>query len=392
MSAYRYRAAASDGSIVVGRLTAADRGSALAALRTKGLYAVEVGVERGSSPGRISARNLATGLASLGALFEAGLPTDKALAAFEDAAPPEWQVAVRFMQGRIQQGGGLADALEAAQAGIPGVVVGIIRAGEAGGSVGTAVARAAQLAESTAQLRSVVTGALAYPAMLGVVGSLSIAVVLGVVLPRFASIVADSGASVPPLAHAALRVGGAIRSGVVPAGLALIGGAAAWQTWTRRAAGLRQWHALLLDMPVVGPLRLMSASSRACAALGSLLESGVPVATALQHTAASCGDACVESRILLARKDVLGGSRLSAALSNRCAVSVTAARLVRSGEDSARVPAMLTHAAHVDQTITAARLTLLVRFIEPTLIVGFAGIVAAVAAALLQAIYAVRPA
>jgi type II secretory pathway component PulF len=55
------------------------------------------------------------------------------------------------------------------------------------------------------------------------------------------------------------------------------------------------------------------------------------------------------------------------------------------------VPALLAQAAELEQREAERRLATLVTFLEPALILAFAGLVAFVAAALLQAVYSLRP-
>jgi type II secretory pathway component PulF len=52
---------------------------------------------------------------------------------------------------------------------------------------------------------------------------------------------------------------------------------------------------------------------------------------------------------------------------------------------------MLAHAARIEQQRSDRLVRTLVRMLEPILLLGFAALVALVAAALLQAIYSVRP-
>jgi general secretion pathway protein F len=52
---------------------------------------------------------------------------------------------------------------------------------------------------------------------------------------------------------------------------------------------------------------------------------------------------------------------------------------------------MLAHAGRLERDAVLRRVRGAVRLIEPAMIVGFGGVVALVAAALLQALYSVRP-
>jgi general secretion pathway protein F len=88
---------------------------------------------------------------------------------------------------------------------------------------------------------------------------------------------------------------------------------------------------------------------------------------------------------------VAEGQGLTAALEATRAVTATAVQLAAIGESSSRLPVLLAKAADLEEQAAERRLHALAGFLEPALIVAFAGLVAFVAAALLQAVYALRP-
>jgi general secretion pathway protein F len=141
----------------------------------------------------------------------------------------------------------------------------------------------------------------------------------------------------------------------------------------------------------VGRARLASSTARVAAALAGLLESGVPLASAVIHAARAAGDAAVARRLLSAREQVVAGGRFGAAVEAQRALTPTAVRLVRAGEETGRLAAMLAHAAQLEGARAESIVKGAVRLIEPLLILGFGGLIALVAGALLQAIYSVRP-
>jgi general secretion pathway protein F len=142
---------------------------------------------------------------------------------------------------------------------------------------------------------------------------------------------------------------------------------------------------------VIGKIRRSAATARVCAALSALLQSGVALSSALTHAAHAAGDAAIQDRVLAARTSVIAGVRPSAAFLTENALTPTASRLVRAGEETGALVPMLAHAARLENERATDRVRSAVRLLEPTLILAFGGLVALVAAALLQAIYSVRP-
>ncbi|HEU4722070.1 MAG TPA: type II secretion system F family protein, partial [Gemmatimonadaceae bacterium] len=132
-------------------------------------------------------------------------------------------------------------------------------------------------------------------------------------------------------------------------------------------------------------------TARAALSLSALLDSGIPVIDALRFAARSAGDGAMERRLARASIDVSAGRSLSSAFTASDALTPTAVQLLRAGEETGRVSGLLSHAAKLEQERSERITKTFVRALEPMLIFGFASVVALVAAALLQAVYSVRP-
>lgn len=393
-STFSYRAARQNGALETGSVDAMSRDEASSLLSARDLFPIEISAaEAGSHERRtpLAVGDLALGLRLLGTLLEAGLPISRTLAAFEELAPGAWRVALPSIRDAIRGGESLATALAHAPIAIPPIVIGIARAGEAGSGLGAAMSRAADHMERAAATRAAIRGALAYPIILVVVGSGSLALLVGVVLPRFAAILADLGQALPPATRLVIAAAHVARATAIPALIVTLLATAAWRAWTATEHGLTRWHSVLLTLPLVGAIRLGAASARVVSALAALVESGVPIGGALAHAARASGDAEITRRVLGARERVIVGSSLSSALGESRALTSSAVRLVRAGEETGRLAPMLVHAARIEDDRAQHLVRGVVRLLEPALIVMFGGVVAVVAAALLQAVYSVRP-
>lgn len=390
---YTYRAARRDGAIEFGKLDASGREDAMAYLTRQGLFPIELRLEGGSEEqrGRLSTADLALGLRVLAGLLESGLPILRSLHAMDDLVPPSWKRVLPQVRESVREGNSLATALEGAPLDIPTVVVGMIRAGEAGSGVAPAVRRAADLMESAAARRRAIRGALAYPLVLSGAGAASLALMVGVVLPRFEAILLDLGQSLPPITYIVLAGAAAFRAAALPAMAALATVGLAWRGWMGTEAGRRRWHQFLLSLPLIGSVRRSSGSAHVSATLAALLASRVSLSPALVHAARASGDAELASRLLVAREQVVAGSSLASAIEAEEALTPTTVRLIRAGEEMGQLENMLEHAARLESERAEQVVRAAVRLLEPALIMTFGGIVAVVAAALLQAVYSVRP-
>jgi type II secretory pathway component PulF len=374
-------------------VSAESRDQALVSLQDRGWYPTDVRATARLARGKrtIPLDDLALGLRVLATLLDAGLSVKKTLAAFGDLAPESWEPGLAPMSDAVRDGKSLADALASSTLKVPPLVIGILRAGEAGSGIAPAVLRAAEIIERSTATRAAVRGALAYPAVLAVAGTLSMALLVGVVLPRFAAILTGLNQTLPRTTRLVLGTATVMREAAIPALVCAAALVVGWLLWTKTERGRAQWHTLLFALPVVGNVRRSAATSRAAAALASLLESGVPLASALPYAGRASGDAAEETMLTAARELIVHGERPSVALKRTGSLTPTALRLVRAGEESGRLARMLDHAALLEAARTEQAVRGAVRLIEPVMILAFGGAVALVAAALLQAIYTVRP-
>lgn len=392
MSAFTYEAARADGATVRGQLDAPTRPDAAALLSSRGLFPLRVepvGDRHPWRPPRPSVRARATVFQSLATLVEAGLPLEQALGATEGIAVGQVRDALGRVRARVREGASLAGALGPESGLVSGVTLGLVRAGERGVGLGPALQQAAAQLEREAESVARVRAALAYPLLLAVAGTISVAVIVLFVVPRFATILGDLGEALPPATRLLIALSTFVRrDGLVLVALGIGAGALGLPALARQQAA---WHGWLLRLPIIGPLRHGLATARVSRTLAALLETGTPALAALTIAEGAAGDAAVAERIQIARERVAEGIGLGQALAGTHALTGPALRLLAVGEQSGRVPMVLARAAVLEETNAERRLRMLVGFLEPALIVAFAGMVAFVAAALLQAVYSVRP-
>lgn len=393
MTAYRYEAVRADGATVRGALTASSGSEAAGVLSARGLFPVRVEPAPAAGAGwyarRPSPLAQARVLHSLASLVEAGIPLEQALRISGHVASGWLHGALERVRMQVREGVSLGAAFAAQDGVFSGVVIGLVRAGERGVGLGPALAQAAAHLEREAETAARIRGALAYPLLLATVGTLSVGVIVLFVVPKFAAILSDLGQALP-LATRLLITASAVarRFGLVIAG-AGIAAAMLCARWVRRHSAA--WHDWLLDLPLIGPVRHGLATARTCRSLAALLGTGTPALSALAIAQDAAGDGAVAGRLARARAEVAEGAALSAALTTAAAFTPNALQVLVIGERSGRLPVLLLKAADLEEREAERRLKTLVTLVEPALILAFAGMVAFVAAALLQAVYSLRP-
>ena len=393
MTVYRYRAARPDGAIVRGAVDAASAPQAAATVTDLGLYPITLDcVEPGDTPRRrVDRRDLAIVFQSIAALVSAGVPLERAVGASEALAGGALRHALGLARSGLREGLSFAHALAQERGVVPEVVLGMIGAGERGNQLAPALDQIAAHLEREAELVARVRQALAYPLLLVAVGTVSVLVIGLVIVPRFADVLGDLGEDIP-LATRLLLTGSALLSHfwflLIPLTIGAVWGVG---DLLARSASRQFVDETLIAVPVLGRVRHALATARVTRALGGMLRAGMPLLPALEAARAAAGDTAVASRLERVRERVAQGTPLATALDREAAFTASARQLVAVGESSGRLGDMTLRAGDIAAQEADRGLKTLLTFVEPALIVAFGGLVAFVAAALLQAVYAIRP-
>ena len=396
MPLYAYQAIDAGGHRSRGRLSAATAAALISDLEGQGLLALHVdeATEQVTSGGLGFGRRTAVleFTRAVAALLPAGMPLAKALAAGATTAPASVRPTLDAVRAKVERGDELAAALAEHPKLFTSLYVGVVRAGEKSGALDHAFERLADHLERESELRSKLVSMSIYPVLLALVGAAAVSVLVLFVLPRFAELLLSSGATLPATAAAIVDMTTWLQTNwrflvVIPPAFLLA------FAWLRTAEAGRRFSAKArIYIPVVGNWRRQTLAAAFARMVGELLTGGAPLLMALQDAHDCMTDPVAKAETERIRVRVREGSALHAAISERRVFPAVLPQLVALGEDAGRLAQFLIKSAELLERKTERTLERLVAIAEPAMIVGFGGIVALVALALLQAIYGVNAA
>src|SRR2546423_879612 len=267
MPSFRWSAVNPGGDVARGVMEAPDRAAVVERLQRQGqivlradlaagrggwadLLQIELGRSRG-----LDKTSLSEVTRELSIMLGAGQDLDRALRfVVENTRNARARGILGNVRDKVRSGSSLAAALAGEPQSFSKMYVGLVRAGEAGGTLSTTLDRLATLLERERSLSANLRSALIYPALLIVAAIGSIVLLLDYVLPQFTPIFEQAGAELPAATRLLMTLGtvvGALAPWLFVALLA--GGLAARQPLTRPAYRLRvdRW---LLRLPVIGGL------------------------------------------------------------------------------------------------------------------------------------------
>lgn len=403
MPEFLWRAAHADGQAAEGRTEAAAEADVLRQLRERGLTPIrvqpagqaEVAALAGPRPraarGPVKPADVLSLTSELAIMLRAGLALDAALRVLIDMShKPSVRAMLEKVLEDVKGGAPFSRALAAHQAHFGDFYINMIRSGEVSGQMPQVLDRLAGHMQRLRALRESVVSATLYPAILLGVAVLSLVGMLGFVVPQFEKLFKDMGDALPMPTRVVMLLGQGFRH----YGLALGLGAAAlgwlaWR-WLRTPAGRQWWQARLIALPVLGPIVRKYQLTLFARSLGTLLDNGVPLLAALHISVETVTHQALRQALAKMAPLVKEGSRIVPAMRATGVFEPLAINLVRVGEETGRVGAMMNElAAILDRDVETGikrGLTLL----EPALILVLGLLIAAIIVSILLGIISVN--
>jgi len=398
---FHYKAVTSQREVLEGEMQAADKHAVVDRLHELGhvpIVVAELAGPHGSGAGRrrlfqprrASQRQVAMFTEELATLLKAGLPLDRALQLATDLADED---RVRQLLGDIRDevraGTSLADAMEA-QGVFTHFYINMIRAGEAGGALDVVLGRLAEFMSEISKLKESVKSALVYPAILVTVAGLSVIILLTYVVPQFTVLFEQSGKALPLPTRIVIATGEYLRSyWWLP--LMLVGGLV---YYLRRQfsdpARRYRWDRWLLRMPLVGDLVTKTETTRFARTLGTLLDNGVAVLTALSIVKETIGNRVMAEGVGTVAVGVKEGQGLAGPMMKVGVFPRLAVHMVQVGEETGRLNEMLLRIADTYDSRVHTAIQRMLTLLEPALILGLGVIVAGIIMSILMAVLSIN--
>lgn len=334
---------------------------------------------------RPSLNDVAVVTRQLATLIKAGIPLFESLTALIDQTENEaLKRALTQVREQIREGSSFAKALEAHPSIFPPLYINMVRAGEASGMLQQVLERITSFLEAQSKLRGKVTSAMAYPALMALLGVSLVSVLMIAVVPNVTSIFASMDQALPWYTASLIFVSD-IMAGYwwVFLGL-LVLGIWSFRRWVRTPAGRLKWHAIVLRIPVVGKLVRMIAIARFSRTLATLLGAGVALLGAMDIVKNVLGNAVLEKVISDAIGSIKEGQSIAEPLKRSGQFPPIVTHMITIGEKSGQLEEMLENVSTAYDLEVETRVTILTSLLEPLMIVFMGGAVGFIAFSILM--------
>jgi type II secretory pathway component PulF len=365
-------------------------------LRKQGVFVTNIhSEEHGPSTARAAGRgktarlrNTAMLVRQLSVLVSTGTPMVEAVMSLERQTPAgSWRNVLIDVRERIERGGQLSAAMAHHPAYFDAVARSLVAAGESSGKLDDMLRRLSTLVRQQLKIRSSVSGAMVYPALLCTVCLGVLATMMFFVLPRFEGLFANLGAPLPPSTKVVMDLSQFLRSYWWAVLGATIPTVIAVKMWMARPTGRLWVHSLLIRLPVFGKVFRAFATARLARILGVLVESKVPLLEAMQLARETTGNLCYERLVDEAGKRVERGENFSATLQGSTLVNPSFVEAVRSGESAGRLGTVLLSLADFLDEDNEIILRSLSSIIEPLILIVLGTLVGFVAVSMFMPLF-----
>ena len=383
------------GENVKAEVQAENEKAAAKLLVAQGLFPISIDIKDGAGMlakagfgTHVGAKDRVIFTRQLSTLINAGLPLTQSLRTVSEQVQNKTlhEVVVAVVSS-VEAGMSLSQAFAQYPKIFSDIYVSLVAAGESSGSLDKSLERIAMQQEKDAAIVGKIRSALIYPIIvLGVIAAVLV-FMLTTVLPQVGGLYKDLHKPLPALTQILLAISNFIMHFWLLVIVALVGLFFALRSYVKTPGGRAVADRAKLNVPLFGKIFRKVYMARFARTLGTMLQSGIPMLEALRIVKNAIDNVHVEAVLEKSMQGVKGGKALSATLENEETFVKLVPQMIKIGEQSGAIDAMLDRVAtyyenEVDEEVKNISTT-----IEPLLMVVLGVTVGGVIAAILMPVY-----
>jgi general secretion pathway protein F len=383
MPIYEYLALDQGGRKIRGVVDALSTIVARQKLRESKIFPVELNETVGKNRGISAALSGITGLfekvglgdisvitRQLATLLGAGLPLVPSLATLvSQTNHPQLKRTLARIKEEVNEGSSLTAGMSFFPQIFSPFYINMVKAGEASGKIGVTLERLADFTEGQQALRTKIRAALAYPLIMFFVGTAVLLFLITYVVPNITKIFEEMHQTLPGITLFLISISSFLKSfwWLLILAVCISFYATGYVIrHTRRGQYLKDM--IKFKAPLFGQLNRKIAVARFSRTLGTLLESGVPLLTALEIVENVVSNRLMADAIRQAARDVEEGQSLSQPLSKNDLFTSMVTEMIAIGEQSGNMESMLHRIADAFEAEVAADVMTITSLMEPLMI------------------------
>lgn len=383
MAAYGYEALNSAGKEIKGSVEADNIEAARQALKKQGIQVIsikpqsaltkDINIKVGGYP---KPRDMSVFCRQFVSMTKAGVTISEALKMLtEQTENDRLREAAEGVRVSVEKGETLASSLAMYPKIFPSLMVHMVEAGEASGSLDVALERMATQFEKSAKTTAMVKKAMIYPIAVCIVALAVVVVMLVVVIPNYATMFDSLGTELPALTKAVQAASNFIIQKwfiLVPAIIAIV---VLVKMFAETNTGIHFFDKIKLSIPAFKNLEIKTASAQMARTLSTLLAAGVPLVDAVDIVSNVMSNVYFKEALQDCKNEIIIGQPLSRPLEQSGLFPPMVYHMTRIGEETGATEEMLAKQADYYEEEVEAAVASLMAAMEPVIIIVLAAIV-----------------
>lgn len=393
METFSYTAVGADGKEKKGSIVAETREDAARSLKDQGLLPMSIGKQSALdkdinfSFGKkgVKVRDLSVFCRQFSSIIKAGVNVINALSMMsEQTENKKLKAAIKNVQSNVEKGETLSSAMRSEGDIFPSLLISMVAAGEASGSLETAIERMAIQFEKDAKISGMVKKAMIYPIILIVVMIGVVIAMMMFVIPNFMDMFEGLDAEMPFMTVMVINMSNFILDRWWLLILIVAGIVFAYKSYYKTDAGRHVIDRIKIKIPVFGVLTVKTACARFSRIMSTLLSAGMPMISAIEIAAGTMDNVLFKDALQKVRSGVALGMGFSQQIGVTRLFPAMLVHMVGIGEETGNIEDMLTNVAnYYDEEVELATQSV-TALMEPMIIIVMAVVVGALVLAIYQ--------
>ncbi len=392
MAVFEYEVILSSGKRKKGRVEAENAERVSSALRTEGNFIISVKEQSAlnkdinlSFMNKIKTKDLAIFCRQFKSILQAGITIVEALnMLYIETENKRLKKAIKDVQTGVESGETLAGAMRLQGDTFPSILINMMEAGEASGSMEVALDRMAKQFDKDAKLKSMIKGAMIYPIVVLVVAIGVIVLMMLKVVPNFKSMFDDMDMELPVMTKAVMGMSDffvekwyLILLGVVSLVVVII-------IFKTSDAGKLFFAKLSIKAPMFGKLTLKSSCAKFARTMSTLTAAGISMIDALEITSRTINNKIIREIFANTKEEVSRGVPLSEPMIKSEILPPRLCHMTKIGEETGNLEQMLDNLADYYEDEVESTTKGLTSMMEPLIIILLAGVVGVIIIAVMS--------
>jgi len=386
MALYNYKGMEKSGKDIKGNVTAESIVQAKQKVKAMGIMLTEIYEQKSDSLknqatisiiSSVSKAELALMTRQLATLIKAKIQIVEALSTLMDQVEnPHMKIMLSEIRQKVNEGSSLAKAFSDYPKIFDNVFVNMVDAGESSGTLEIVLVRLAEFSENQVKLTNKIKGAMTYPLVMIIFGGLMIGIIFIFVIPKITKIFITMKKALPLQTQICIWISDFLKNFWWATILGIVLAFYSFKKYIQTVNGEKVWHSLVLKMPVVKTIVMMINVSRFCSTLSTLLNSGVPILTAMKIVKNLISNVHMRHAVEESRVAVSEGASMTGPLIKCGLFPPMVTHMIRLGERSGELEPMLNIISENYEEQVNTKLSGLTSILEPIMMVCMGGAVA----------------